>query len=422
MTERKKNLISRREFGKRSTLGASAAVATFGIINSARAQEEPLKIGLIGAGGRGTGAVENAIQASSQVTLVAVHDVFEDKINGSLKRLQRNENLKENIKVEPEHKFTGLDGYKKLLELDLDYVIIATPPGFKPAQFEAAVNAKKHIFCEKPVSTDPNGTRRFMAAARKSEQMKLSVVAGTQRRHQKPYVETIKMIHDGALGEIVAGRAYWNGSLPWTRERKPGMSDFEYQVRNWYQFCWICGDNIVEQHVHNLDVMNWVLQTHPISVIASGGRAWKPKIEKYGNIWDHFSCDFEYPDGIHVQSYCRHWNNCYNEVSELVTGTNRTFRNGQSNCRDMGSEGMNPYVQEHKDLQASIWGSGPYLNEGIQVAESTFTAIMGRMSAYTGKKLNWDEALNADYSLMPENLSPDVSIPVKPIPVPPGEI
>ncbi len=417
MSEEKKNLLSRRDFGKRTAMGATA-IAGFGIMNKAQAQEEPMKVGLIGAGGRGTGAVENAIQASSQVQLVAVHDAFKDRVEGCLNRLTRNENIKGNIKVDEDHKFTGLDGYKKLLECDLDYVIIATPPGFKPAQFEAAVNAKKHIFCEKPISTDSNGTRRFMAAAKKSEQLKLSVVTGTQRRHQKPYVETIKMIHDGALGEIVAGRAYWNGSLPWTRDRAPGMSDFEYQVRNWYQFCWICGDNIVEQHVHNLDVMNWVLQAHPISVIASGGRAWKPKIEKYGNIWDHFSCDFEYPGGIHVMSFCRHWRNCYNEVSELVTGTNRKFRNGQSNCHDMASGGINPYVQEHIDLQASITGKGPYLNEGIQVAESTFTAIMGRMAAYEGKKLKWEEALNRDMSLLPDPLDPDVPIPVKPIPVP----
>ncbi len=412
MSEKNEGL-SRREFGKKSALSVTA-ITSFGILKNAHAAP-PMKIGLIGCGGRGTGAVGNAIKANSNVQLVAVHDAFEDRVKGCLGSLRKNENFTENIKVDKENIFLGRDSYKKLVQLDLDYVLIASPPGFKVEQFEAAVNAKKHIFCEKPVSTDPAGTRRFIAAAKKSERLKLSVVTGTQRRHQKPYVETIAKIHDGVIGEPLAGRAYWNGSLPWTRERKSGMSDAEYQMRNWYQFCWNCGDNIVEQHVHNLDVMNWVFKSHPVSVIASGGRAWKPKIEKYGDIWDHFSCDFEYPNDIHVMSFCRHWRNCYNEVSELVMGS----KGKVSNTHDMSSGGgRNPYDQEHIDLQASITGDGPYLNEGVQVAESTFTAILGRMAAYTGKKLKWDEALAMDLDLAPKDLSEDAKIPWDNIPVP----
>lgn len=417
MQEKNTN-ISRREFGKRAAMGTSA-FAGFGIINSARAAgNEKFRVGLIGCGGRGNGAVQNAVAASENVTLVAVHDVMEHKAKGTVEQLKRKLEAK-NVQVDEDHIFSGPGAYKGVLESDLDYVILATPPGFRPEHFEAAVDAKLHIFTEKPVATDPVGIRRFMAAAKKSEQLKLSIVAGTQRRHQKPYVETIKKIHDGALGEIVAGRAYWNGSLPFARERKPGMSDLEYQAsHSWYSFCWICGDNIVEQHVHNLDIMNWVLQAHPVSVIASGGRCWKPKEERYGNIWDHFSCDFEYPNGVHVMSFCRHLNKCYNEVSELVTGTNRQFRNGQSNCRDMGEGGQNPYVQEHAALQASMRGDSPYLNEGIQVAESVMTAIMGRMAAYTGEKLSWEEALNSDLDIVPKKLAFDIEIPVDPIPVP----
>ncbi len=417
MTEERRERISRREFAKRGSVAATA-IAGFNIANKAKAANPPLKIGLIGCGGRGRGAVDDAIDANGNVQLVAVHDIVEGKIRGALNWLK--DRRPDNIKVDDDHIFPELDGYKKVVECDLDYVILATPPGFRPMHFEAAVNAKKNIFTEKPVATDPTGIRKFMDAAKKSEQMKLSVVAGTQRRHHKQYIETIKMLHDGALGELVAGRAYWNGTLPHARDREPGMSDLEYQAsHNWYNFCWMCGDNIVEQHVHNLDIMNWAFNSHPVAAIASGGRAWKPKTEKYGNIWDNFSCDYEYPNGVHVMSFSRHWKKSYNEVSERVFGTNKSLRNGISTCSDMGPSGsFKPYTQEHADLQASISGDGPYLNEGIQVAESVMTAIMGRMAAYTGQRLTWEQALNDDLDILPKKLGFDVNIPVNPIPVP----
>jgi len=416
MSEAKKGM-SRRDFGKITMAGATAA-AGFGIVRNAAAAD-PLKIALIGAGGRGTGAVQDAMKASDNIQLIGIADVMEQKAKDAYNGFKNNANLAENIKMTEETVFGGLDAYQKVIDLQPDYVIIATPPGFRPIHFEAVVEKKLNCFCEKPVATDSNGIRRYMAAARKSERLGLNIVVGTQRRHEKTYLETIQKIHDGALGEIVAGRAYWNGTLPHRRERKPGMDDLTYQLYNWYNFCWICGDNIVEQHVHNLDVMNWVFQAHPISVVASGGRAQKPPEERYGNIWDHFNCDFEYPNGVHVLSSCRHWDNCDDDVSELVTGTNRAFRNGQSNCSDMASErGINPYVQEHADLQASIRGTGPKLNEAMQVAVSTFTAIFGRMSAYMGKKLSWDEALNMDYDIFPKNMDWGVPMPPDPIPVP----
>jgi len=417
MSDETRKGFTRRDFGKGALVGATA-MAGFSILNQAHAAAGPIKIGVIGCGGRGSEAVKNAIQANDQVQLVAVCDVREDRAKGAVEGFKKNENLANNIKVDPENIFWDLDGYKKLLQLDLNYVILATPPGFRPIHFEAVVEAKKNCFCEKPVATDPAGMRRFMAAAKKSEELKLHVVAGTQRRHQKPYVETVAKIHDGVIGDIVAARAYWDGTLPHARDRKPGQSDLDYQLYNWYNFCWICGDNIVEQHVHNLDIMNWVLKAHPVAVIASGGRAWKPKVEKYGNIWDHFDCDYIYPNDVHVMSYSRHWENSYGEVSELVFGTKKGPKGYTSNCSDMASGGQDPYVQEHADLIASITGEGPYHNEAMQVAESVFTAIMGRMAAYTGKKLTWDEALNANLDIVPKDMAWDKAVPVDPIPVP----
>ena len=414
MKDNKPTGMSRRTFGKKTAAGATA-LSTFHIANQALAAKgDMLKIAVIGCGGRGTGAVRNAIAASESAELVAAHDVVEAKAKNLVKKLEEDASCSDFIKVDPENIFGGVDGYKKLLKVPFDYLILATPPGWRPIHFEAAVNAKKHIFTEKPIATDSVGTRRFMKAVEKAESLELCVVAGTQRRHQRPYVETIEKIHDGKIGEVTSGRAYWNGGLPHARPRKPGMSDLEYQCsENWYNFCWICGDNIVEQHVHNLDVMNWVLKSHPIKVEVTGGRAWKPATEVYGNIWDNFACDFEYPNGVHVLSMCRHWNNSPSNVSEAIVGTK-----GRSNCRDMGENGRDPYVQEHFDLQASIRGDAPYVNEGIQVAESVFTSIFGRMAGYSGQVLEWDKALNADYDILPKNLSFDAKIPVDPIPVP----
>ncbi len=417
MSEQKNMGVNRREFGKHAALGATA-VAGFGIVKNAHAAD-PLTIGLIGAGGRGKGAVGNAISANENVKLIGIADVMEHTAKGAYNQLKNK--YEDQVQMDEDAVFWGLDAFQKVIDLKPDYVILATPPGFRPQHFEAVVDAKLHCFCEKPVATDSVGMGRFMKAARKSERLGLSVVAGTQRRHQKEYVETVQKIHDGALGEIVSGCAYWNGTLPHARDRKEGMDDLTYQLYNWYNFCWICGDNIVEQHIHNLDVINWVLRAHPIAVTSNGGRAWKPLDDpKYGNIWDNFTCDFEYPNGIHVLSMCRHWNNSAGNVSELVTGTNRDYRNGQSRCNDMASDrvGGYAYVQEHKDLQDSIQGNGPKLNEAMQVAISVFTSIFGRMAAYSGKRLTWDEALNMDYNILPKDMAFGVDLPPDPIPVP----
>jgi len=416
---------TRREFLK-TAAAATAAVAAVGVPRPGYVAEGgPLKIGLIGCGGRGTGAAQNALAASEAagipVQLVALADAFKDQVDRARERLQ-GQKARENVKLADETCFAGLDAYQKLLATDLDYVILATPPGFRPIHFEAAIAAKKNVFCEKPVGTDAVGIRKFMAAAKKSEEMKLSVVAGTQRRHDRNYRETIKKIQAGEIGDLLAARAYWCGGPVFkARERKPEWSDLEWQMRAWYSFCWLCGDNIVEQHVHNLDVINWALGGHPVSAFASGGRAWKTNEPYMGNIWDNFSVDYEYKVGnrtVHMLSMSRHWVNCAGANGEAVVGSKR-----ESNCRDnLGAKaeggGEAAMVQEHMDLMNSIIGKGPHMNEAMQVAESSFTAILGRETAYTGRRLGWDELLNSDLDLLPKELTFKAKIPAPPVPIP----
>jgi len=422
MESKRARRVNRRDFLK-TAAAASAAVAVAGVVRPGYVAESgALRIGLIGCGGRGTGAARQALRAGEvtgvETQLVALADVFKDRLDAARKGFESSKNAK----LSDDTCFAGLDAYQKLLAADVNYVILATPPGFRPIHFEAAVNAKKSIFCEKPVGTDSVGIRRFMEAAKKSEEMNLSVVAGTQRRHHKGYIETIKKIHNGEIGDLLAARAYWCGGPVFkARERKPEWSDLEWQMRAWYSYCWICGDNIVEQHVHNLDVINWALGSHPVSAFASGGRAWKTNEEYMGNIWDNFSVDYEYKVGnrtVHMLSMSRHWNNCAGANGEAVVGAK-----GESNCHDnLGAKGeplAEPeMVQEHADLISSITGKGPHLNEGIQVAESSFTAILGREAAYTGARLRWDDLLKSNLDLLPKELNFEAKNPPPPVPIP----
>lgn len=413
MSNEQRGGITRREFAKASAAaGFAILTAKSGI---AATNSDTLRIGLIGCGGRGAGAVLNCLQGNDNVKIVALADMFADRLQSKRKEMENHKSprIKPKVDINDDMCFTGLDAYKKLLETDVEMIIHATPPYARPMHITAAVAAGKHIFVEKPVAVDPVGVRMFIEAANKAKEKGLSFVTGTQRRHQDAYIETIQKIHDGEIGELLSARAYWNGNLPFCHERNPEWSDLEYRLRNWYNYIWVCGDNIVEQHIHNLDVINWAMNAHPVKVTASGGRAWKPLEEKYGDLWDNFSCDFEYPSGAHMYSFSRHWNDSANAVFEEVTGTK-----GKSNCRDKGKDSGDPMVQEHVDLVNSIRGTGPYLNTGVVTAESTMTAIMGRMAAYTGKELTWDEALNSELSLVPEDLSFDKAYPVGPIPVP----
>jgi len=436
--------LSRRSFLGKSSVAAPAA---FTIVKPhlVRGQGKArLKAGLVGCGGRGTQAVVDLLAGDENVELVAMADVFEDKLERSLRSLREGEmrlsryvgaevrregrphrlteeelraSIPARVRVAPDMRFVGLEGYKKLLATDIDIVLLCTPPGYRPAHFEAAVDAKKHVFCEKPFGTDPVGVRQFMAAARKSEELRLTVVSGAQRRFQKPYVETIEKIKSGAIGEIVACYAYWIGTpVIQVKARDPKWSDVEFQHRAWYSFVWICGDQIVEQHLHNIDVCNWVMGMHPVKVRASGGCAWRPREEIYGNIYDHISAEFVYPNGVILSSHCRQFPQqpgMYTNVSELVVGTK-----GRSNCRDMAKGGNDPYLQEHIAMVDSIRGDGPYINHAMEVAESTMTCIMGREAAYSGREITWNEIMMSKQDLMPKDLSPNAKIPVPPLPVP----
>jgi predicted dehydrogenase len=415
MSEKPASGLSRRTFAK------AGAAASFAILSAktgiAENNGETIKIGLIGCGGRGTGAAVDNLTGNTNMKLVAMADMFPDRLEASRKTLSAHNNpqVASQVDVADDMCFLGPDAYQELLKTDVDMIIHATTPYIRPKHIEAAVNAGKHIFTEKPIAVDPTGVRRFIAAAKLAEEKKLCLVTGLQRRHQKSYVDTMKQIQDGCLGELLTGRAYWCGTLPFAKPRQPEWSDLETRLRNWYAHCWVCGDNIVEQHIHNLDIMNWAFG-NPVKVFASGGRAWKhlEDPETYGDLWDHFSCDFEYANGVHVLSMSRHWHSeCTQDVSEHVVGTK-----GVSNCHDLGKDDQNPYVQEHIDLVKAIRGEAPYINEGVRTAESTLTAVMGRMSAYTGKAVTWDEAMNSPLSIVPEVLDLSKSYPVGPVPVP----
>ncbi len=430
------NTISRR--GLIQKTGAAAA-STFLILKPELvrgAGKEKLKAGLVGCGGRGTQAVIDMMRGTENVDLIAMGDIFEDKLESSLTKI-RNEpdsgKFQDRIKVDPEHHFIGFDAFKKVLASDIDIVMLATPPGYRPEHFEAAINAKKHVFCEKPFGTDPVGVRRFMAAAKKSEELKLSVMSGAQRRNAVDYMETVKKIQNGDIGDVAALYAYWDGSpvfpIKSIADRKPSWGEMAWQHREWYSFVWICGDQIVEQHLHNIDVCNWLMDTHPVEVVASGGVTWRKPEEDpefYGNIYDHISSDFVYPNGVHMSSYCRQFpKGSAENVSELIIGTK-----GRSNGHDMGSgtgqdvrqrfenQRENPYVREHTALIASIRGDGPYVNHGMKVAESTMTCIMGRESAYSGQKLTWDMMMASQLNLQPKTFDYDVNLSVPPLPVP----
>lgn len=380
---------------------------------------EKLRAGLIGAGGRGRQAVVDLLTADPNTELVAIADLFEDKLETNLAWLRdsnRFPRTHERIRVSPEHHFTGFDAYQKLIASEVDIVLLCTPPGYRPLHFEAAVEAGKHVFCEKPFGTDPVGVRRFLAAAKKSEEKKLTVVSGAQRRFQREYVETVEKLQNGALGEIRAAYAYWVGTpvIQQPRGRDPKWSEMTWQHRNWYSNVWLGGDQIVEQHLHNIDVINWVLNAHPIRVVATGGAAWRPRDAVHGSIYDHISADFEYANGVKLSSHCRQFpKGLYTNVSELIVGAK-----GKSNCRDLGTKDINPYVAEHVALVRSIRGDGAFINQATAVAESTMTCIMAREAAYSGLEITWDQIMASNLDRSPKDFSYDSSIEAFPLPVP----
>ncbi|MGB9605469.1 MAG: Gfo/Idh/MocA family protein, partial [Bryobacteraceae bacterium] len=397
---------------------SAAGAATFTIVRPELVRgwgQARLRAGLIGVGGRGTGAVRDLLTGDPNVEVVAMADIFEDHLEKNLAKLKADPKFGDRVKVEPDHRFIGFDAYKRLIASDVDIVMLCTPPGWRPVHFEAAIEAGKHVFTEKPVATDSVGCRRFMAAARKAEEKKLTVMSGAQRRSTREYIETVRKIQDGAIGEIVALYSnYLSGPVMHAKARDPKWGDMEWQHRNWYSFLWLCGDQIVEQHFHNIDFINWVMGTHPVRVVASGGASWRPRQELYGNIYDHMFSDFVYPNGVHYSSHCRQYpQGCYRIVNDLIVGTK-----GRSTGNDMGTKGINGQVQEHIDMVKSILGEGPYINHGMAVAESTMTCIMARESAYSGQEITWEMIMNSQQDLMPKEFGYDVKIEPPPLPVP----
>ena len=402
--------VSRRNL-LRGAAGISAGLVmpSLGRNGAYAAGTEKLKVGVIGTGKRGTEAAINCLEAAPAVEIVALGDLFEDRLDSARKRIEgaargggkpkggRPPRIKGKVKIAKERCFTGFDAFQHVIDCGVDLVILATPPGFRPQHLAAAVKAGKHVFMEKPVAVDPTGVRSVIASAELADRKNLTIVAGTQRRHHACYVDTVKHIHGGDIGEIVTGQCYWNQGTLWVRARQEGWTDAEWQCRNWLYYTWLSGDHIVEQHIHNLDVMNWAIGATPVKAMGMGGRQARTGAE-HGNVFDHFTVEYEYPGGVRVTSMARQTRGTTGRVAERVVGTK-----GVSNCANSTwgettyrskARGLNAYVQEHKDLVDSILGNEP-LNEGRRVAESTMTAILGRMSAYTGREISWDWAMKA---------------------------
>jgi len=412
--------VNRRAFIKKSGLVASATM--LGSKNFVFAQgSDTIRVGLIGCGGRGTGAgIIDCAASSKGIELVAMGDLFQDhldqapgKIKANLEK--RNLSVKDIYKVTPERTFVGFDAFQKVIDSGVDMVILTTPPNFRPAHLRAAVNAGKHVFIEKPVAVDPVGVRSIIETSKIAKQKGLTLVSGTQMRRLESNLETIKRIHDGAIGEINGGQCFRSGGAMRTwksdqKVKKSAWSEMEYQIRRWLFWTWLSGDFMVEMHVHNLDIMNWIMNAHPVKCVGQGGRQSRTGFE-YGNIYDHISVEYEYPNDVRVEYMGTQIDHYPGRNNQRVTGTKGSavldFRKGiisGINPYVFDKKSPNPSVAQYKDMIDSI-RTGKAINEGEQIANSTMTAIMGRMSAYTGKSVEWDWALNeSKLDLSPENM------------------
>jgi predicted dehydrogenase len=417
---------TRRDFLKTATTAAlgTAIVSDTSVFAGQRvAGSDAIRIGVIGCGGRGTGAVDDAISSSPGVTLVAMGDMFGDRLTASRAALTEKFGTKIDV---GDRAFTGLDAYQKVIASDVNYIILATPPGFRPRHLAAAIAAGKNVFTEKPVGVDGPGIRAVLAAYEQSKTKGLGIAAGTQRRHQTGYLDAMKRIHDGAIGKITSARCYWNQGGLWKKDRQPEWTDAEWQLRNWLYFTWLSGDHIVEQHVHNIDVVNWAMKAHPVRATGTGGRQVRTGPE-WGHIYDHFAVDFEYENGVHLFSMCRQQEGTAGSVSEALVGSK-----GRCQVNDYKITGPNafdgtaikrkeldPYQQEHTDFIASIRKGEP-LSELKWVTESTASAIMGREAAYTGKVVTFDDVVNSPTVLAPPSIDLSANLPTPPVPMPGG--
>jgi myo-inositol 2-dehydrogenase/D-chiro-inositol 1-dehydrogenase len=414
--ENEKLLGQRRDFLKAGALLTGGLLLNqFAFATGHSGVDDTIKIALIGCGDRGTGAAFQALSTKANLKLVAMADAFQDRMDQSHKLLS--ERFKDKVDVPADRRFIGFDAYKKAIAL-ADVVLLATPPGFRPMHFEEAVDKGKHIFMEKPVAVDSPGIRKVLAAAEIAKKKKLNVVVGLQRRYQTNYREAMKRIQDGAIGDITGGQVYWNSGGVWVKKRLPSQTEMEYQMRNWYYFNWLCGDHIVEQHVHNIDVANWIKNAYPVSVEGTGSRAWRTG-KDYGEIYDNHAVELTYADGAVINSHCRHFEGAANRVDESFQGTKgRTYlsANHQAILYDLNGKEIfshptkgnaNPYQTEHDELFAAI-SKGEYkFSDAERGAKSCLTAIMGRYATYSGQTIKWDDALNANNSLFPDQLAWD---------------
>lgn len=370
--------------------------------------DDTIKIALIGCGDRGTGAAYQALSTKQNIKLVAMADAFQDRLDNSFKILSTK--FKEKVDVPKDRQFIGFDAYKQAIAL-ADVVLLVTPPGFRPIHFEEAIKQNKHVFMEKPVAVDSPGIRKVLASAEEAKKKKLNVVVGLQRRYQNNYREVMKRLQDGAAGDIVSGQVYWNSGGVWVKDRQPNQTEMEYQMRNWYYFNWLCGDHIVEQHVHNIDIANWVKNDYPVSVQGTGSRAWRTG-KRYGEIYDNHSVELTYADGSVIYSQCRHFEGIFNRVDETFQGTkgkvflsadNRgiIWDNKGKEVYKYAGENPNPYQTEHDELFAAIAANQYKFWDAERAAKSCFTSIIGRYATYSGNVIKWDEALKAENSLLP---------------------
>jgi myo-inositol 2-dehydrogenase / D-chiro-inositol 1-dehydrogenase len=419
---------SRRDFIKAGAIGGVLSGGFPALVKGAPAGKA-IKVGLVGCGGRGTGAAAQALKADDYSVLTAVADIDQERIDHCLETLrkQSGEKAGEKIMVESANQFKGLDAYEKLLGSGIDVVLLATPPGFRPMHLAAAIRANKHVFCEKPVAVDAPGVRDVLATAKLASEKNLSLVSGFCWRYASHIVDTFDRLHSGAVGDIVSYYATYYTSpvkpMPAASTRPAGISDVEWQVRNWYNFCWLCGDSIVEQAVHSIDKIAWAMNDKPpISCVAVGGRQIPAE---GGNIYDHFEVNYLYPDNVRAFLGSRQMDNCYNENSDYILGTKGNITIGRGPVPRI--EGQNPWVfqgtkndmyqAEHDALFAAIRQDKP-INNGVRMATSTMLAMMGRMSAYTGQQVTWDEAFNSQERIFPQNLDWGMSLAVQPMPRP----
>lgn len=427
-----KHSVDRRTFVKASSLAVGGMMLAPSMV-SAKAHidgDDAIKVGLIGCGGRGTGAVVQALSTKQNVKLVAMADAFRDRLDGCFKQITSKEytdwstgepiDIKGRVQVDEAHKFVGFDAYKQVIPL-CDVVILTTPPGFRPIHFEAAINAGKHVFMEKPLATDGPGIRKVLEVAEMAKQKKLNVVVGLQRHYQKIYRDWVEMMREGAIGDIVTAHVYWNSGGVWVRERQPGQTEMEYQMRNWYYFNWLCGDHICEQHIHNIDVSNWVKGAYPVSAYGMGGRRMRDG-KDHGEIFDHHFVEFTYEDGTKMFSQCRHWKGTASRVTEAFQGTNGSAPkpgvlltpSGHAIMNYNDKNDPNPYQVEHDELFATIARGEYKFADTENGAKSTMTSILGRMATYSGQVVSWEDAINSKVSLMPEKFAFDANPPIMP--------